>query len=164
MTRHYLACDLGAESGRLISGTLENGKLSLQEIHRFANTPKRIDRSLHWNIPNLILELKEGLRKAARTGLTFESISTDSWGVDYILFNKTGEVQEPVFHYRDPRTKRGVETALSRVKWDAIFSESGIQFMPLNTLFQLAAEDPKRLDQAAFLLGIGDAFNYFLSG
>ena len=66
MTRHYLACDLGAESGRLISGTLEAGKLSLQEIHRFANTPKRIDGSLHWNIPNLILELKEGLRKAGR--------------------------------------------------------------------------------------------------
>src|SRR5688572_6552404 len=164
MTRHYLACDLGAESGRLISGTLENGKLSLQEIHRFANTPKRIDRSLHWNIPNLILELKEGLRKAARARLAFESISTDSWGVDYILFNAAGEIQEPVFHYRDPRSKRGVEQAFACVQWPEIFSESGIQFMPINTLFQLAAEDPKRLERASFLLGVGDAFNYFLSG
>lgn len=164
MTRHYLACDLGAESGRLISGTLENGKLSLQEIHRFANTPTRVDGSLHWNIPNLILELKEGLRKAAATGLPFESISTDSWGVDYILFNAAGELQEPIFHYRDPRTKRGVEIAYTRTTWPEIFSESGIQFMPINTLFQLAAEDPARLQSAQFLLGVGDALNYFLTG
>src|SRR5687768_15514444 len=216
MTRHYLACDLGAESGRLISGTLENEKLSLQEIHRFANTPKRIDGSLQWNIPNLILELKEGIRKAARTGLHFQSISTDSWGVDYILFgvaqtlvcpptsslnatpadpksqtpnpgnpvnpvkkplpsalsapsalippSSSFEILEPIYHYRDPRTKRGVEIAYSRTTWPEIFSESGIQFMPINTLFQLAAEDPARLSSAQFLLGVGDAFNYFLTG
>jgi rhamnulokinase len=164
MTRHYLACDLGAESGRLISGAIEKGELSLQEIHRFTNTPKRVDGSLHWNIPNLILELKEGLRKAARTGLHFESISTDSWGVDYVFFNEAGEIQDPVYHYRDPRTKRGVERACSRTTWSEIFSESGIQFMPINTLFQLASEDTARLGAASFLLGIGDACNYFLSG
>jgi rhamnulokinase len=223
MTRHYLAYDLGAESGRLISGTLENGKLSLQEIHRFANTPRRIDGSLHWNIPNLIVELKEGLRKAARTGFHYESISTDSWGVDYILFTHVAqtlvcpptssveetsadpksltpnpvnpvnpvkkpltstpsavnisslcspclrgessfEILEPIYHYRDPRTKRGVEIAYSRTTWPEIFSESGIQFMPINTLFQLASEDPARLESAQFLLGVGDAFNYFLTG
>ena len=164
MTRHYLACDLGAESGRVIAGTLEDGKLSLQELHRFANTPKRTDGSLYWNIPNLILELKEGLRKAARTGLSFESISTDSWGVDYILFNSAGELQEPVYHYRDPRSKRGVEAAYSHTSWERIFDESGIQFMPINTLFQLAAEDKDRLRSASFLLGVGDAFNYFLAG
>ena len=164
MTRHYLACDLGAESGRLIAGTLENGKLSLEEIHRFANTPKRVEGSLHWNIPNLILELKEGLRKAARTGLRFESVSTDSWGVDYILFNQADELLEPVHHYRDLRTKGGVEIALARTTWPEIFRESGIQFMPINTLFQLASEDPARLRAASFLLGVGDAFNYFLTG
>ena len=191
MKRHYLACDLGAESGRLISGTLESGKLSLQELHRFANVPIRTGSSLHWNIPNLILELKEGLRKAARTGLHFESISTDSWGVDYILFQNSGstgatlgstgappvqvgaladlssaqfEILEPIHHYRDPRTQRGVEIAYSRTTWPEIFSESGIQFMPINTLFQLAAEDPARLSSPSFLLGVGDAFNYFLTG
>jgi rhamnulokinase len=164
MRCHYLACDLGAESGRLISGTLVSGKLSLQEIHRFANTPKRVQGSLLWNIPNLILELKEGLRKAATTGLPFESISTDSWGVDYILFNAAGELQEPIYHYRDPRTKRGVEIAYSRTTWPEIFSETGIQFLPINTLFQLAAEDPARLQSAQFVLGVGDAFNYFLCG
>jgi rhamnulokinase len=164
MTRHYLACDLGAESGRLVSGTIENGRLSLHELHRFPNVPVREQGSLRWNIPNLILELKEGLRKAASTGLDFESISTDSWGVDYVLFNDAGEIQEPVFHYRDARSKRGVEQTLARITWPEIFAESGIQFMPINTLFQLAAEEPRRLEKASFLLGVGDAFNYFLSG
>ena len=164
MTRHYLACDLGAESGRLMLGTVAEGKLLLEELHRFANTPVREGGSLRWNIPNLVLELKEGLRKAARTKLKFESISTDSWGVDYVLFNDAGEIQEPVFHYRDARSKRGVEQAFARVEWPEIFAESGIQFMPINTLFQLAAESPERLKPASFLLGVGDAFNFFLSG
>lgn len=175
MTRHYLACDLGAESGRLVAGTIKEERLTLTELHRFPNVALRQDGSLLWNIPNLVLELKEGLRKAARTGLTFESISTDSWGVDYILFTSPSaspalipasdsEILEPIYHYRDPRTKRGVERAYTRTTWPEIFSETGVQFMPINTLFQLAAEDPARLDSAQFLLGVGDAFNFFLAG
>ncbi len=164
MTRRYLACDLGAESGRLVSGTIEDDHLSLEELHRFPNIPLRQDGSLKWNIPNLVLELREGLRKAGGTGLKFESISTDSWGVDYILLNEAGEMQPPVFHYRDPRTKIGVEKGLRLVSWEEIFAESGIQFMPINTLFQLVAENRDRLRRASLLLGIGDAFNYFLSG
>jgi rhamnulokinase len=161
---HYLACDLGAESGRLILGSLADGKLSLRELHRFQNVPIREQGSLRWNIPNLVLEVKEGLRKAVATGLKFESISTDSWGVDYVLFDQTNEMMEPVFHYRDSRTKRGVENALSKASWETIFAESGIQYMPLNTLFQLASEEPGRLEPAKLILGIGDAINYFLSG
>ena len=175
MTRHYLACDLGAESGRLVAGTITEERLTLTELHRFPNVALRQDGSLRWNIPNLVLELKEGLRKAARTGLTFESISTDSWGVDYILFTSPSansalipasdsEILEPIYHYRDPRTKRGVERAYTRTTWPEIFSETGVQFMPINTLFQLAAEDPARLHSAQFLLGVGDAFNFFLAG
>src|SRR3954462_8454959 len=95
---NYLACDLGAESGRVIVGTIEGEKVSLQEIHRFANVPKRDHGSLEWNIPNLILELKEGLRKPAATGLVFESSSSDSWGVDDILVDAEGAIMEPVFH------------------------------------------------------------------
>lgn len=161
---HYLACDLGAESGRLLAATLSDRKLSLREIHRFPNIPIRTADSLHWNIPNLVLELKEGLRRIQMTGTHYSSISTDSWGVDYILFNEDGEMISPTFHYRDPRTKRGVEGALARLQWAEIFEETGIQFMPINTLFQLAAEEPRRLEGSSFLLGVGDAFNYFLSG
>jgi rhamnulokinase len=161
---HYLACDLGAESGRVMLGTLASKKIELRELHRFANVPLREENSLHWNIPNLIIEIKEGLRRAAATGLSFESISTDSWGVDYILFDASGAMMEPVYHYRDPRTRHGVERVFKLVTWEQIFEQTGIQYMPINTLFQLASEDPARLRTAQFLLGVGDAVNYFLSG
>jgi rhamnulokinase len=164
MERHYLACDFGAESGRVIIGTLENGQVSLQELHRFRNIPLKEEGQLHWNVPNLILELKDGLRKAAALKIPFESISTDSWGVDYALFDQAGQIMSPTFHYRDGRSKVGVERAFKVVTWEEIFEETGIQFMPINTIFQIASEPPERLGRAKFLLGIADAFNYFLTG
>ena len=164
MTTHYLAIDLGAESGRLILGTLADGKLSLREIHRFANGPVRRGPALHWNMEKLFNEVKTGLKKAARLKVPIASISTDSWGVDYVLYGATGRMMLPVFHYRDPRTARGVEIANARAGWPLIFAETGIQFMPLNTIYQLAAEDPARVKRAAGLLMVGDAFNHFLCG
>jgi rhamnulokinase len=164
MPMHYLACDLGAESGRLMLATLANEKLTLQEVHRFANTPVESEGSLHWNISKLFEELKLGLKKAGGLDLPFTSISTDSWGVDYVLCDAAGAVMPPTFHYRDPRTARGVEVVKGKVPWETLFEETGIQFMPLNTIFQLAAEAPERLAGAAQMLTIGDAFNYWLSG
>ena len=164
MTTHYLACDLGAESGRLMLGTLASGKLSLEEIHRFPNTPVKTGTALHWNITALFDELKAGLKKAAARKLPITSISTDSWGVDYLLYDSRGAIIEPTFHYRDARTAQGVANAKARVDWPTIYAETGIQFMPLNTIFQLAAESPERLAEARQLLLIGDAFNYFLCG
>lgn len=164
MARTYLACDLGAESGRLIAGRIEAGKLSLEEAHRFANLPVKEGGALTWNIPNLVLEIKEGLRKARGEGRRFESISADSWGVDYLLFDAKGEFMPPAHHYRDPRTKAGAARVLEKAGWEEIFEETGIQFMPINTLFQLGAEERGRLEAAGFLLGVGDACNYFLSG
>src|SRR6185436_6252702 len=99
MPSHYLACDLGAESGRLMLGTLQQGKLALQEIHRFPNTPLKADGSLHWDIRKLFDELKTGLRKAAATGAPISCMSTDSWGVDYALFARDGSLISPTFHY-----------------------------------------------------------------
>jgi rhamnulokinase len=164
MITRYLACDLGAESGRLMLGSLAEGKLSLEELHRFANTPLRTGGSLAWNLPQLFAELKTGLKKAAALRLPLASISTDSWGVDYLLLDSHGALMEPAFHYRDARSARGVEKAKARVAWPAIFDETGIQFMPLNTIFQLAAEAPERLASAAQMLMIADGFNYFLGG
>src|SRR5438876_559691 len=140
MATHYLACDLGAESGRLMLGSLADGKFALEEIHRFPNIPLRLGGSLFWDIPKLFDELKVGLRKAASAQIPLASISTDSWGVDYLLFAPDGSLISPTFHYRDARTARGVENALAKVKWETIFAQTGIQFMPLNTIFQLAAE------------------------
>jgi rhamnulokinase len=164
MTTHYLACDLGAESGRLMLGSLDGGKLSLEELHRFPNTPIKTDGSLCWDIPGLFRELKVGLRKAGALKLPIVSISTDSWGVDYLLLDAQGEIIPPAFHYRDPRTARGVTRVKASVDWPNIFDETGIQFMPLNTIYQLAAESSERVARAARILMIADAFNFFLCG
>jgi rhamnulokinase len=164
MTTHYLACDLGATSGRLMLGTLSDGKLSLEELHRFSNGPVKVDTSLHWDIGALFNELRAGLRKAAARNLPFASISTDSWGVDYILYDDRDQMIEPTFCYRDSRTAQGVRNAQAKVSWEETYRETGIQFMALNTIYQLAAESPERLNRAARLLLIGDAFNYYCSG
>jgi rhamnulokinase len=163
MSTCYLACDLGAESGRLMLGRLDSGRLTLEEVHRFPNTPLNVGASLHWDIARLWQELKTGLKLAAQRGLPIAGISTDSWGVDYLLLDRNGEVLPPTFHYRDPRTAKGVATVRARLDWPTVFAETGIQFMPLNTIYQLAAEPKERLQQQAgrFLM-IADAFNYFL--
>ena len=164
MSRHYLACDLGAESGRLMLGTLSGDRLRLEELHRFSNNPLQSGSSLHWDIPHLLTELKAGLRQAAARRLPWAGISTDSWGVDYVLLDKNNEILPPTFHYRDPRTAQGVTRVNQAMDWPTVFLETGIQFMPLNTIYQLAAETPQRLKQAAQILMIADAFNFLLSG
>jgi rhamnulokinase len=164
MPTHYLACDLGADSGRLMLGTLDGGKIVLEELHRFPNGPVKTSGALHWNFDALLNELKTGLKKAAACQLPIASISTDSWGVDYVLYDERGTVMSPVWCYRDSRTAFGVENAKSRTDWPTIYAETGIQFMALNTIYQLAAEPPERLARVKQLLLIGDAFNYFCSG
>jgi len=164
MPTYYLACDLGADSGRLMLGTLDNGKIVLEELHRFPNGPVKTSGALHWNIDGLFEELKTGLKKAAARKLPIAGISSDSWGVDYVLYDARGLIMPPVWCYRDPRTGAGVENVKARVDWPTIYSETGIQFMALNTIYQLAAEPPARLAAAKQLLLIGNAFNYFCSG
>jgi rhamnulokinase len=164
MATHYLACDLGADSGRLMLGTLDNGKISLEELHRFPNGPVKAAGALHWNLDGLFNELKTGLKKAADKKLPVASISTDSWGVDYVLYDGRGLPMSPVWHYRDSRTAAGVDTVNAKLRWPDIYAETGIQFMALNTIYQLATEPAERLAEAKQLLLIGDAFNYFCSG
>ena len=88
MATHYLACDLGADSGRLMLGTLDNGKITVEELHRFPNGPVKTGGALHWNFTGLLEQLKAGLKKAAARQLPIVSISTDSWGVDYVLYDE----------------------------------------------------------------------------
>jgi rhamnulokinase len=145
-------------------GTLDGGKIVLEELHRFPNGPVKTSGALHWNFDALLNELKTGLKKAAARQLPIASISTDSWGVDYVLYDERGTVMSPVWCYRDSRTAFGVENAKSRTDWPTIYAETGIQFMALNTIYQLAAEPPERLARVKQLLLIGDAFNYFCSG
>jgi len=164
MATHYLACDLGADSGRLMLGTLDGGKISLEELHRFPTGATKVGSALHWEFDRLLNELKTGLKKAAAKNLPIASISTDSWGVDYVACDGRGLLMPPVWCYRDARTAVGVETVKAKITWPEIYAETGVQFMALNTIYQVATEPPERLAGAKHLLLIGDAFNFFCSG
>jgi rhamnulokinase len=164
MATHYLACDLGADSGRLILGTLDAGKISLEEIHRFPNGPVKVAGALHWEFDRLLNELKAGMKKAAERKLPIASISTDSWGVDYVIYDERGLPLPPVWSYRDSRTAQGVEIVKEKLEWPIIYAETGIQFMALNTIYQIATEPPARLAKGRQILLIGDAVNFFCCG
>lgn len=173
MDKHYLAIDLGAESGRVMLGTLSDGedpgrsRIALEEIHRFPNGAVSVGGTLRWNLLGLFSEIKEGLRKAAASRLTISGISTDAWGVDYALFRDGEPLLTLPFNYRDPRTDGAMEKVFLKVPADDIFNATGIQFMSLNTLYQLfmdLEDRPGTLDSADRFLNIGDYFNYLLAG
>lgn len=164
MTTHYVACDFGAESGRVMVGSLNKGRLLMSEMHRFPNVPLKEKDSLHWDVPQLYQELLQGLRKVAVRDDPISGVSCDSWGVDYLLFESDGSLITPSFHYRDPRCPAGMKEVLSKVTWPTIYAETGVQKMSINTLFQLGAEKSKRLSRTSQMLPIADAFNFLLSG
>src|SRR5262245_34276667 len=135
MTAEYLAFDLGAESGRAMLGRVRNGILDLREIHRFANEPLRERGSIRWNIPSLWAELRAGLDRVADARPS--SIAVDTWGCDFGLVDRAGELIENPYHYRDARTDGVMGRVLERVPADEIYGITGIQFLPFNTLYQL---------------------------
>ena len=136
--RNFLAFDLGAESGRAVLGMLEGGRLTLQEKHRFANPTGRMNGHLHWNLLAQWEELKTGLKNVAG-GVPLCGIGVDTWGVDYGLIGRVGNVLGNPFHYRDARTDGVMERTFKKVPREQIFEATGIQFMQLNTLYQLMA-------------------------
>ncbi|GAA4458827.1 rhamnulokinase family protein [Novipirellula rosea] len=167
MEKHYIACDLGAESGRVILGTLRDGRLTLEEIHRFANGATKIQNSLRWNIIRIFDELKQGLRMVAARGVAASGMSVDSWGVDYVLFNDRQPMLGLSYQYRDARTERTYAAALENPGRDVIFAETGIQFMAINTLYHLIAdvnENSDLLQIADQFLNIADYMNYLFCG
>jgi len=165
-SHHYVACDLGAESGRIILGHLSDGNLTIEEIHRFTTGPSSVFGTLRWNIWCIDQELKVGLRRVASSGLPVTGLSSDSWGVDYVhLFR--GEPLTAPYHYRDSRTDGLMERVFSEVSRERIYSETGIQFMPSNTLYQLYADKlyrPEVLWLSEKILNFADYFNYVYSG
>src|SRR5215210_3097866 len=108
---HYVACDLGAESGRVILGHLNEGALTLEEIHRFPNGPVRVLGSLRWDVLKIFDELKTGLRKVAARQHSIAGLSVDTWGVDYVLMRGNQPMLIPPYHYRDTRTDQSYEDA-----------------------------------------------------
>ena len=167
MTKHYIACDLGAESGRVILGTLADGKLSLEEVHRFPNHAVRVANSMRWNVLGIFEHLKEGLRIIAQRGLTPSGMSVDTWGVDYVWMGGGQPMLGMPYHYRDPRTTEPYNKALETIGRETIFAETGIQFMQLNTLYQMLADVeqiPGVIQLADRFLNIADYLNYLFSG
>ena len=165
---YFLAFDLGASSGRAILGTLENGKLTLAEVHRFKNQMTRIHGSYYWNIYSLFDELKTGLKKCvSEHGIQPESIGVDTWGVDYSLVSKSGQLIGLPFAYRDHRTDTAINDFFKVLAKNETYLLSGIQFMQFNTLFQLFAskkEKHSRLNIAESLLFTPDTLNYLFTG
>lgn len=168
MANHsFLAIDLGAESGRSMLGSLSE-RLALSEIHRFPNGPVRVADHIHWDVLRLWAEIQNSLRIAAgSTGGALAGIGLDTWGVDFGLLDSADRLIGNPEHYRDARTNGMVEAACQIVPREEIYNQTGIQFMQLNTLFQLFAmrqgNDPA-LQSARTLLTTPDLFNFWLTG
>jgi len=164
-SRSYLAFDLGAESGRAVVAHLRSGVLQTEEVHRFRNEPVEYGGSLHWDIPRLWFEIRKALGCAGHVKLA--GIGVDAWGVDYALIGEKGELLQNPYHYRDRRTEGVMEEVFRRVGKEEIYRTTGIQFMPINTLYQLFAaqrDTPAMVAAARRLLTIPDLFNFWLTG
>jgi len=161
----YLAFDFGAESGRAVLAHLQSGILTTEEVHRFPNEPVEYGGSLHWDAPRLWLEVRKAFTRLSDVALA--GVGVDAWGVDYALLGESGNLLENPYHYRDRRNDGIMEEVLGRVSKQDIYSATGIQFMPINTLYQLFTaqrQTPKLLASAKYLLTIPDLFNYWLTG
>jgi rhamnulokinase len=162
-TENYLAIDLGAESGRAMLGSFDGERLSLEEAHRFPNPGIRVLGSLHWDVLGLFDEMKNGLRQAASRKPV--SIGVDTWGVDYALLDRNGVLIGNPYHYRDSRTNGTMARVLETVSKREIFEHTGLQFMEINTLFQLfSMKGAPALDAAATFLMMPDLFHYWFTG
>ncbi|HTG68898.1 MAG TPA: rhamnulokinase family protein [Candidatus Udaeobacter sp.] len=162
-----LAYDLGASSGRALLGRLNDGKIEVEELHRFPNDPVQIGDRLQWDILRLLHELKQGLLKVKHRGIKLDSIAIDSWSVDFGLIGSNGELLGNPYHYRDHHTDGVMEEVVEKLSSQSIFERTGIQFLPFNTMYQLAAlkkADSPLLRDAKHFLMIPDLLRYFLTG
>lgn len=161
----YLAFDFGAESGRAVLAHLRSGILTTEEVHRFPNEPVEYGAALHWDVARLWLEVRKAFAQVEEVKLA--GIGVDAWGVDYALLGERGDLLENPYHYRDRRTEGVLEEVLKLVGKDEIYAATGIQFMPINSLYQLFAaqrKTPKLMAAAKHLVTIPDLFNYWMTG
>ena len=167
MSKYYLAVDIGASSGRHILAHLEDGKMQLEEIHRFPNGMVRRQGHLAWDLIQLFEEIKRGMIKCKEMGKIPESVGIDSWGVDYALIDREGRRLGEAYGYRDQRTDGADELVYKKISEDQLYARTGIQKQIFNTIYQLAADQtmrPQILEQADAMLMIPDYFHFLLSG
>lgn len=166
MTKRVLAFDFGASSGRAIIGCFDGDKITLEEVHRFSNDPVSVGGTVYWDVLRLFYEIKQGIIKAKIAG-GFDSIGIDTWGVDFGLIDSEGKLMENPVHYRDTRTAGLVDEAFKTMPKEKLYGITGIQFMELNTLFQLISLKkyrPWMLERADKMLFMPDLFGYMLTG
>ncbi len=167
MTKHCVAVDIGASSGRLIAGHIENGALQLQEVHRFENKIVQKGNYFCWEVDTLFAEIKKGIHKCRELGLKPESIGIDTWAVDFVLLDEDGKPLTDAVSYRDPRTDGMMEEVFNIISKERLYLETGIQFQKFNTIYQLYAlkqSNPELLEKAKAFLMIPEYFNYLLTG
>ena len=166
--KKYIAVDLGAESGRVMLGSISADKLALEEVHRFSNGPIEEGGTLQWDFERLLSEIKNGIGKAVKqAGSGVSGIGVDSWGVDFGLLDAGGKLIEKPYHYRDSRTNAMMDKAFELMGKRNIYESTGIQFMQLNSLYQVLAmrlANSDALAKTKQLIFIGDLFSYFLCG
>jgi rhamnulokinase len=165
----HLAVDLGASSGRVLAGHWDGSTLSIDALHRFANDPVDVGARRCWNPLGLWQEILRGLGTALDHGSadSIRSVGVDTWGVDFALIDSSGDLIGPCVHYRDARTKGMMQTVAAKISAEEIFEATGIQFMEINTLYQVAAlrmQSPHLLDAADRFLMMPDLFHWLLSG
>lgn len=167
MGNYYLAIDIGASSGRHILGHLEEGKLMMEEVHRFENGIAEKDGELCWDLEHLFHEIKQGLKKCREIGKLPVLIGIDTWAVDFVLLDKENKVLGNTVSYRDSRTKGMDDKVYSIIPEEQLYERTGIQKLIFNTIYQLMAvkeKHPQYLEQAETMLMIPDYFNFLLSG
>lgn len=166
MNKKVLAFDFGASSGRAMFAKYEDGKITLKEVHRFSNDPVNLNNTLYWDFLRLFHEVKQGILKAKQHG-GFDSIGIDTWGVDFGLIDKNGDLISNPVHYRDLRTEGIPDEVFKRISKEEIYERTGIQFMRINTLYQLyylVKNKPEIIERAEKVLLMPDLFAYFLTG
>jgi rhamnulokinase len=165
MSKVYLAADFGGGSGRVIAGWLEDGCLRMEEVHRFGNRQVKLGDHVHWDFPALFEDMKAGLKKAAAKGFQVESIGVDTWGVDFGLIDRDGQLLGNPVCYRDARTAGIPQKVAEILDPTAHYATTGIQVMEINTLSQLfSMKGSAQLEAAQHLLFMPDLFSYFLTG
>src|SRR5947209_2145023 len=166
-TRKVAAVDLGADSGRVMLASYDGQHLTQEEVYRFPNRPVTLHKHRFWNIRALWDEMLIGLRKARQLAGSLDSIGVDTWGIDYGLLDENGLLLSQPYQYRDHRTDGVMERVFAHIPRETLYARTGIQFLPINTLFQLYAhqqEHPEQLAQAQQLLLIPDLLHHWLCG
>lgn len=163
---NFLAVDLGASSGRVLLGTLGNERFTVRELHRFDNGPVRLGRSLYWNVLGLWANIQDALSLYSRDhDAPLDGIGVDTWGVDFGLLDRDGGLLGNPQHYRDPRTDGVMEQVFAQLPKPELYARTGLQFMQINTLYQLySMKDSLQLETADTLLMMPDLFHYWLTG